>query len=263
MSEPFQWVDLDGRGALILGDMLDLVPQAVERFGRPAHVLTDPPYEAIMHASKSKRRPGLRRDGGGDLRSLDFEAIDDIRDRSARLMIENCDGWLGLFSTPEGVAPWRDAIEAAGAKYKLAGVWVKPDAAPKFNGQGPAAGAEMIVFAWCGGGFSRWNAGGARGVWTFPTNPPDRDGAHPTEKPVRLMMKLILDFTAPGDLILDPFAGSGSTGVAALKTGRRFVGIERDEKYFGAAIRRLSAAVDDPVDPLFAEGKWRQKGLSL
>ena len=62
---------------------------------------------------------------------------------------------------------------------------------------------------------------------------------HPTEKPVGLLANLISSVTKPGDLILDPFAGSGSTLVAAKKTGRRFIGIELDADYFVTAQRRI------------------------
>ena len=63
-----------------------------------------------------------------------------------------------------------------------------------------------------------------------------------TEKPLSLMEKLIRDFTDPGDLILDPFAGSGTTGVAAIRLGRRFIGWERDPKYHAIAVKRLEDA---------------------
>lgn len=66
---------------------------------------------------------------------------------------------------------------------------------------------------------------------------------HPTEKPVGLMANLITAVTKPGDLILDPFAGSGTTLVAAKKTGRRFIGIEVDGTHYGTARRRVEEAV--------------------
>lgn len=65
---------------------------------------------------------------------------------------------------------------------------------------------------------------------------------HPTQKPVALMRRVIEDFTKPGDLVLDPFCGSGSTGVACIETGRRFVGIEIDAEYAAIARRRIEEA---------------------
>lgn len=69
---------------------------------------------------------------------------------------------------------------------------------------------------------------------------------HPSPKPIEYMRKLVLRLTEPGDLILDPFCGSGTTGVACIQTGRRFIGIEIEPKYAAIARRRISEAA-----PLF------------
>jgi site-specific DNA-methyltransferase (adenine-specific) len=60
------------------------------------------------------------------------------------------------------------------------------------------------------------------------------------------MLELVDLFTQPGDLILDPFMGSGSTGVAAVRLGRRFIGIEKDARYFEIACERIADAVSRP-----------------
>ncbi len=66
-----------------------------------------------------------------------------------------------------------------------------------------------------------------------------RNANHPTEKPVRLMERLIALVTDEGDVVLDSFMGSGSTGVACMNTNRRFIGMELDEKYFDIARKRV------------------------
>ena len=66
---------------------------------------------------------------------------------------------------------------------------------------------------------------------------------HPTVKPLYVMYKAIASASAPGDLVLDPFMGTGSTGVAALQRGRRFIGIEREPKYFDIACQRIEHAL--------------------
>ena len=63
---------------------------------------------------------------------------------------------------------------------------------------------------------------------------------HPTQKPVGLMEYLIATYSNPGDLVLDPTMGSGTTGVAARNLGRRFVGIEKNEKFYEIALERLA-----------------------
>ena len=66
-------------------------------------------------------------------------------------------------------------------------------------------------------------------------------GKHPTQKPIALIDRCIRASTNPGDLVLDPFAGSGATGVAALGVGRRFIGSEREAEFVELISRRLSA----------------------
>lgn len=68
---------------------------------------------------------------------------------------------------------------------------------------------------------------------------------HPTQKPVALLVEILETFTNPGDLVVDFTMGSGSTGVACLKTGRRFVGVEKAQKYFETAQRRISTAWEE------------------
>jgi DNA modification methylase len=69
---------------------------------------------------------------------------------------------------------------------------------------------------------------------------------HKSQKPARLMRKLLLEFTNPGDTVLDPFMGSGTTGVACVQTGRNFIGIEIDPQYFAIAEKRIKAAQAQP-----------------
>ena len=70
----------------------------------------------------------------------------------------------------------------------------------------------------------------------------DKDGYHPTQKPVALLEDLIKTFSNPGNVVLDFTMGSGSTGVACVNTGRNFIGIELDDKYYSVACKRIEAA---------------------
>lgn len=226
-----------GRATLYLGDCLGVMPAV----GSAPHIICDPPYEASLHAAKAHLSK-LRKDSGPELKEIDFAAVDEIRQPFVELAAEHCEGWLIVFCTVEGVAKWADAINPSPIKYKRACVWVKPDCTPQLNGQGPAQGAECFVTAWNGSGHAKWNAGGKRGVYTHLVNGSERDGRHPTEKPRRLMAEIIADFTSPGDTILDPFMGSGTTGVAAVQMSRSFIGIEREPKYFDIACKRIEDA---------------------
>ena len=73
---------------------------------------------------------------------------------------------------------------------------------------------------------------------------------HPTQKPVALMEYLIRTYTNPGETVLDFTMGSGTTGVAAANTERRFIGIERDPNYFDVAVKRTREAVEQASAPV-------------
>jgi site-specific DNA-methyltransferase (adenine-specific) len=80
-------------------------------------------------------------------------------------------------------------------------------------------------------------------IWHIPTVPmaEKRQGYHPTQKPLRLLRRALLASSGEGDLVFDPFCGSGTTGVAARELGRFFVGAELEREYCELAGRRISA----------------------
>lgn len=111
------------------------------------------------------------------------------------------------------------------------------------SGDRPAANYETIVVAHRPGRM-RWNAGGHGAVYTHHilTGAKSRGRRiHLTEKPLPLLLDLVRDFTRPGELVIDPFAGSGSTGAACLRLGRGFAGAERDARMAARANARLEA----------------------
>lgn len=227
---------------LYCGDCREILPT----LGKVDHVITDPPYEDELHKVFGSAR-AIRTDGKKRSRhdTLGFVGVNASRNLFSKLMVEASSGWLIAFSLAEGIRAWRDDIQEAGGKWDQTIFWIKPDATPRFNGQGPARGAECAAVAWCGTGHRKWNAGGKRGVYTHCVNVA-RQGEHPTEKPLPLMLDLIADFTVPGDVICDPFAGSGTTGLACVKRARQFIGIEHDATYFDLARRRISEALKQP-----------------
>ena len=229
-----------GDATLYLGDCLEILPT----LGRVDHVIADPPYEAEAHTPVCRTHSSIKT---GIAAVLGFDAITpEQRNALPAFCADRVAGWSIVFCQVEAVPAWRDAIEAVDGKYKRAMAWVKPDASPQFNGQGPAQGFECAVAAWWGDGFARWNAGGKRGVDTHCVNGSARHGTHPTEKPVSLMRELLGDFTNAGQTICDPFMGSGTTGVAALQLGRKFIGVEIDPGYFDIACKRIEEAWKQP-----------------
>jgi DNA modification methylase len=211
------------------------------------HVICDPPYEAEAHTLQRRIKVNVDQARGraaslAMVDPLDFAPITaDVRVAVAREIARVARRWILVFCQAEAVGSWRDALVEAGAKYKRACVWVKPDGQPQLTGDRPGMGYESIA---CGHteGRSRWNAGGKVGVYTFAIKGDGTERVHPTQKPIALMEALVRDFTDHGELICDPFAGSGTTGVACIRNGRRFIGWERDPKYHAVATRRLSGA---------------------
>jgi site-specific DNA-methyltransferase (adenine-specific) len=173
---------------------------------------------------------------------------------------------------PEGtiwISGTYHSIYACGYALQLEGyhllndiAWLKPNASPNLSCRYFTASHETLLWArkarrakhvfnyeaMKGGEFpgDRLKAPGKqmRTVWSIAT--PGRSekvlGRHPTQKPVALLERILRACTAPGALVVDPFMGSGTTGVVAVGLGRAFVGIERDAEYVDLAQRRIAGA---------------------
>ena len=233
---------LDGRArwCVVEGDSLAILPTLPER--AVDHVICDPPYEAEAHTKARRSRAVAEgRQLSGEYK-IGFDAITPgMRAECGRQLSRLSRKWILAFCQVEAIATWRTDLEAGGAKWVRGQVWIKPDSTPQLTGDRPAQGYESIATAWAGVGRMRWNGGGRRGVYTHNVSDGKRPD-HPTPKPIALMLELVSLFTDPDDLILDPFGGSGTTGVAALQLGRRVILIERDPKYAALCRERLQAA---------------------
>ncbi len=225
-----------------LGDCLEILPA----LGKVDAVITDPPFEIEAHTLQRRILGKSLGSGSREIindKALTFAPItEEARTGLSKYAADNCNGWALIFCQAEAIAAWRDTLQVAGAKFKRAMIWVKPDGMPQYNGQGPAQGYESIAAAWCGIGHSKWNGGGRHGVFTFNKGEGTGPNLHETQKPVRLMSKLVELFTNDKETIIDPFMGSGTTGVACAKMGRKFIGIEINPKYFEIACKRIEDA---------------------
>lgn len=207
------------------------------------YVITDPPYSAKVHAKTMRGASGWK--GAISVsRNLGFDCLSSETMAAAAAQFARLSKrWVAVFCDVESVHLWIASLTDAGLEYARTCAWIKVGGAPQFTGDRPAVAFEAIVLAHRPGK-KRWNGGGKAGVYSFPIVL-ERGGdqserrVHTTQKPEALMEALVRDFTDPGDLILDPFAGSGTTGVAALRNGRRFLGFERDPKYHEIATKRL------------------------
>ena len=212
-----------GDATLYLGDCREILPA----LPKVDAVVTDPPYGISYVSAWRKRGPTERI-------ANDQEAPVE----SVPLMAEciSDGGALYLATRYDVAGQWNDAIIGSGLKMKTPIFWDKTnhtsgDLDGDFGGQ-----VEIFIFAHKGSHKLRVRRGN---LWRFPRDPA---GAHPTPKPVGLMERILSASTDPGGVALDPFMGSGTTGVACANLGRKFIGIEISEKYFQIACERIDAA---------------------
>lgn len=185
-----------------LGDCLDVMPT----LGKVDAVVTDPPYGIGFAAQPTK----WQRRAGAVPHAWDDATCEDV----ARII--------------EGFS---EAIVWGGNYYPLRPsrgwlCWIKPDAPPSMSSFELAWTSYDMICRSMSCSISQTN--------------PERIG-HPTQKPLKVMLWSVGWLTASAQTILDPFAGSGTTGVACLRLGRKFIGIEKDPTYFELAVERLRA----------------------
>lgn len=220
-----------GDATLYLGDCLEILPT----LGRVGAVITDPPYGEQTHANAKSNRGT-----GSGKKAINFESLtpDGLR-QILEMCGHLCDRWLAATMEWRHIAEFEKAPPPGWELIRF-GVWVKTNPMPQISADRPAQGWEGIAYMHSTAGIKkRWNGGGSHGNYTGPVV---TDGNHPTGKPLPLFSKFVQNFSARGETILDPFMGSGTTGVAAIQMGRKFIGIERDEKYFDVACKRIEQA---------------------
>jgi DNA modification methylase len=225
MGDPVQI----GNATLYLGDCLEIFPT----LPRVDAVITDPPYGINENSRRvaSRTKLAATRDYGEfywDKEPAPAEAINAMREISK---------WQAIFGG--------NYFELPPTRCWL--VWDKLNS-------GNFADCEL---AW-----TNWPMSVRRIQWLW--NGMIRQGNearyHPTQKPLGVM-KWVVDLCPKADVVLDPFMGSGTTGVAASQLGRSFIGIERDPRYFKIACERIEAAIAQPMLGLAIEAEPEQAAL--
>lgn len=246
LPEPY-YASPCGRAVIYHGDCLDVLtafePGAIDAF------VTDPPYcsgGATESGRGSAIGQGLR---SKTLKSGRFSWFDtDNMTTGGLVWLLRGIGSEALRVLPDGgsavmFADWRmvptlaPAIESSGLRYQNLLVWNKGSMG---LGTGFRMQHEMALHFTKGVGSYH-----DRSIGNVLTHkrPSKRDRLHPTEKPVDLMAEIVSVVAPPGGTVIDPFGGSGSTGAACLKEGRRFIGVERSEAYADISARRLEGSI--------------------
>ncbi len=206
-------------------------------------ILTDPPYN-LGGYSTGNIRMSWRKDFNNDVAAWD-RGFDPADARDAFLRVLRPTGNLFAFTSYNMLGRWHEVFDPVFDTFQFM-VWHKTNPPPKLYRAGFLNSCELIVCAWNKG--HTWNFGKQKEMHNFIEAPlcqgreRSKDPPHPTQKPVRVLRHLVGLATNPGDLILDPFMGVGSAGVAALEMERSFLGFEIDPAYFAAAERRVAAA---------------------
>jgi DNA modification methylase len=211
----------------------------------PSHsvdlVLTDPPYN-LNGYSTGNMAPSWRKEINNDVAAWDGEEFRPSEWAAEFVRILKPTGNLVAFTSYNLLGKWHETFDPIFDTFQFM-VWHKTNPVPKLRRAGFLNSCELIVCAWNKG--HTWNFTTQKEMHNFIETPICmgrerlKDPAHPTQKPLRVLRHLLKLASQPGDVVFDPFMGVGSTGVAALELGRRFIGSEIDRAYFDAAAQRI------------------------
>lgn len=227
-----------GRATLYLGDCAEILPT----IGPVDAVITDPPYSVSVKGSKQGK-------GKTGTRSLDFFRGDDDWSKMTSFVTDALRS--SVRSRPKTFVAWCGhrqigsvvtMLESRGYSSRLI-FWRKKCPPPSTPDAAFNSAVEQAIYAYRSGRV--WNGGQtAPNIFEADSYRFGQPGKvdHPTQKPLSLMKWNVELLTHPGQTILDPFMGSGSTGCAATELARNFIGIEREPKYFDIACKRIEDA---------------------
>jgi site-specific DNA-methyltransferase (adenine-specific) len=239
------WLSDDGSVLLVNGDCLEALP--LIEAGRVDAVVTDAPYAIGVGAAFVRKGGSVVHDGSGSFNDAETWAW------ANNLQFLRPGANVAAFhkrgdDLPDCISWWH--------RFYL--IKSNPPCTPRPVFQ---SGVEECSIGFIGGGKRTWNGGGTTLNYMIVSVSESHEGGieHPSPKPIRAMAKLVEVLTDAGDLILDPFAGSATTLVAAMRLNRRCIGIELDRNFYEVAKKRLIK--EQSRTPLFPEPKPKQVGM--
>lgn len=230
----------DWRKCVLLGDSKDIIKKIPDN--AIDFILTDPPYNLASHSTGNIPLPG-RSAINNDLATWDTIEFNPEEWAEEFIRILKPTGNLFIFTSYNQLGRWYNCLDKKFDSSNFM-IWHKTNPAPKIFKAGFLNSCEMIFTCW--NKKHTWNFLSQAEMHNFIESPicmsPERlkYPKHPTQKPVNILKKMIKIASNTDDIVFDPFMGVGSTGVAALELGRRFIGVEIDETYFKAAKERIN-----------------------
>lgn len=224
-------------------------------------VFADPPYNLsnggfTVHAGK---RVSVHKGDWDKSSGVDDDFAFHLRWIEEAYRILKPEGTLWVSGTYHSIYQCGYAIQLVGFKILNDISWFKPNASPNLSGRYFTASHETLIWArkdpkakhiynyqdmkngiWHLKDKLKNEGKQMRSVWAIgtPTSEEKKFGKHPTQKPVALLERVVLSSTNPGNVILDPFTGSSTTGIVAAQNGRKYIGIDLDKDYLELSKKR-------------------------
>jgi len=243
--------------ALYCGDSLNLLP-LLEKEGFRADLLcSDPPYNIYGTASSPIRRGKTGKYRGRDIDNrFEFDnhkvEPEDWIPPAVRCLKE--DAVFACFLGARQMERAAVLLEERGFKVNHFTVYVKTNPTPQARKVKWCSGVEHVLIGSRGDYHYNWRQGHHPGYMLYPVcQSKERVGGHPTQKPLEAVEDLVKWWSFENDTVLDPFMGVGTTGVAARKNRREFVGIELERKWYEVSAKRISRTV--PVEREAAQAR--------
>lgn len=230
---------------LFNGDCLEVMDQLIADGVKVDAIITDPPFNIVEKIGSNIhlfRQAEKQKNASISVESMDFDVGFDQFAWLERIpKILNKGGNLIIFNDWENMGDIAKALRSLKVKVKCLNHWQKTNPCPAEWGRRFVAGREYFIHCTYGAGYAFNTEKLHKGDFTYPLTKQSekRLGKHPNQKPLYLMSDLISMLSNEGQTVLDPFMGSGSTGLASKNLNRKFIGIEMDEVYFELAKNRI------------------------